>query len=121
MISFSIVSVSVATKYLFRLSPYTYAKTTHGDFYLAYLYHGEISVRGKDRIRVVGDTDRWVRWVSITYDVQGNITEAHVYSGNQNNPNQIIKKVTVRDRWDSGPVTKFSYNYGTSRVYVPTS
>ena len=100
--------------YLWRATSTTYVTSEHGDSYFADTYYGTASVRGADRVRRDGRIYGY-DWVSITYDVQGDEYKTRADSYGRDNPNQIIRNITVKDKWNNGPKTTVQYNY---RNYV---
>ncbi|MCI6610489.1 MAG: hypothetical protein MSH08_07040 [Ezakiella sp.] len=96
---------------LWRATDTTYVISEHGDNYFADTYYGTCSVRGADR--GINEDDRvvWYPWVSITYDVQGEIYKKTAWAGSKYNTRQVIERITVHDKWNNGPKTRVYYNY----------
>lgn len=45
-------------------------------------------------------------WTKIVYDVQGEIYSTTTPSYGKDHPNQVIRTITVKDKWNNGPKTK---------------
>lgn len=104
-----------AIQTLWRATSTTYVTTEHGDGYFADKYYGTASVRGADRVIIQG-RNRYFIWTRITYDVQGDIYSVTAYSGSKNNTKQVVKHITVPDKWNLGKKTRAYYNYATGIV-----
>lgn len=92
----------------------TYVSSEHGDGYFADTYYGVASVRGADRTVNYDNRNIWYRWTEITYDVQGDRSSTRAYSGDKYNTNQVVKNITVKDKWNNGPKTRALYNFSSS-------
>lgn len=109
---FTINTVSFAGfQYLWKVSDATYVSTYHPDNYFADTYDGTASVRGTDRGYSRKGNKGYYKWTRITYDVQGTKSSVTAYSGGKNNSSVVVKKITVKDKWNFGPKTKAYYNY----------
>ncbi|MFM1538402.1 hypothetical protein [Helcococcus bovis] len=95
---------------LWKATSTTYVKSEHPDGYFSDTYYGTASVRGADRVKR-NNMIYYYDWTQITYDVQGDIYKTRADSYGKNNPNQIIREITVKDKWNLGPKTKVYYNY----------
>lgn len=104
-----------AVQTLWRATSTTYVTTEHGDGFFADKYYGTASVRGADRVIIQG-RNRYFIWTRITYDVQGTIYSVTAHSGSKNNTKQVVKHITVPDKWNFGPKTRAFYNYATGIV-----
>ncbi len=103
-----------AVTVLWQISDTTYATSEHGDSYWADTYYGEVSVRGADRFIGSDGRNRYVRWVKITYDVQGKMSSAISYSRGKFDEVQRKEQITVKDVWNNGPVTKVYYDFSSA-------
>lgn len=111
MLTLSLTTTAyAAVTTLWSASSTTYVKSEHGDSYFSDTYNGTASVRGKDRGSKDGRSI-YYKWTKITYDVQGSLSAATATSGGKNDSKQIIRKVTAKDKWNTGPKTKALYNY----------
>lgn len=99
---------------LWRATNTTYVSSEHGDEYFADTYYGVASVRGADRTVNYDNRNIWYKWTEIIYDVQGDRSSARAYAGNKYNTNQVVEKITVKDKWNNGPKTRALYDYSSS-------
>ncbi len=116
MVSMSITAFA-AVQVLWQPTRYTYVLNEHGGF-LSDTYRGTVSVRGADRWfnPYLGELV-YFEWVKLTYNVQGRESCVMVKSGNAFNKNQIVKTITVKDKWNNGPVTTARYDFSDVVVY----
>ena len=117
MLVFTIISMayaSVAT--LWRATNTTYVTSEHDDNFWADTYYGEASVRGADRGLNSDNRNVYYKWTKITYDVQGEIYSKTAYSNGKYDTNQVIERITVKDKQNIGPKTKAYYNYAAGIV-----
>lgn len=76
----------------------------HGDNYFADTYYGTASVRGADRVKI-NHMIYYYNWTRIVYNVQGDIYSTTAPSYGKDNPNQVIRTITVKDKWNFGSKT----------------
>ncbi len=107
-IAFTAITFAKVTT-LWRISDETYITSEHGDEWWADTYYGVVSVRGTDRFWQDGK-NRYVVWARLTYDVQGKKSSITAYSKGKNNPEIVVKKITVKDKWNFGTKTKAMYS-----------
>lgn len=67
-------------------------------------YYGKVSIYGKDR-KQVGIVWKYPHCCRITYDVQGEITTARIFSNGEKDGVVRTKEVTVKDKWNFGSKT----------------
>lgn len=48
----------------------------------------------------------YYNWTRIVYDVQGDIYSTTAPSYGKYHPNQVIRTITVKDKWNNGPKTR---------------
>lgn len=89
---------------LWRVTSTTYVTSEHADDYLADTYYGTASVRGADRVKK-NNMIYYYNWTRIVYDVQGEIYSTTAPSYGKDHPNQVIRTITVKDKWNDGPKT----------------
>lgn len=90
---------------LWRATSTTYVTSEHGDDYFADTYYGTASVRGADRVKI-NHMVYYYEWTRIVYDVQGDIYSTTAHSYGKDNTNQVIRTITVKDKWNFGPKTR---------------
>lgn len=115
-------ALQAKTTTLFSISNYTWAKSYHGDNYLDYIYNGEVSIRGADRV-VHGNDICYPTEVHIYYNVQGKNYHTSVRSTGKNDSVQRKNTITVEDLWNDGDKTQVwgNYTYAPTGQYVSSS
>ncbi|MFQ9510027.1 MAG: hypothetical protein ACLRZ7_03695 [Lachnospiraceae bacterium] len=96
--------VSAKVTDLARWTSSTYVTSEHDDFYFADTYIGTVSVKGTDR-HYNGRYTEYPASSRITYNVQGDITRGEIFSEGSGDSLVRKKTITVRDKWNFGPVT----------------
>lgn len=111
----SFISLVAPIKALYEIlwqgAPNCYIATEHGDGFFADTYYGTVSVRGADRGVNADGRVVWYKWTQITYDVQGEIYRKRAESHHKDNTYTVVKKITVKDKWNIGPKTRVFWNY----------
>lgn len=102
---------AAATVYVYQLTQYTYATSTHPDNYTADSYTGLVSVRGADRL-IVGNKVCYPTYSQITYNVQGTPYQKTVYSQGKSDYQVRTATIVVKDYWNIGPKTQVYGGYG---------
>lgn len=103
---------------LWSISDDTYVTSEHGDEYFADTYYGEVSIRGADRYIDEDDgKTRYVKWVKIIYNVQGDIYTKTVYSFGKHDQKTRKAYITVKDKWNFGPKTIVGYDFASGVAY----
>ena len=114
----SVLSTSVSYAKVTRLwtgSDASYVESEHGDSFWADTYYGTVSVRGSDRVINKGRYCYFSE-VRLTYNVQGKISSVSVRPISKNSNKQVVKHITVKDKWNTGPKTtaKYSVSYAVA-------
>lgn len=109
-------SIFAGTTYLWKHSADTYVSSYHPDNYFADSYKGVASVKGTDRTLNSDGRNAYFKWVKISYDVQGEISERIAYSQGKNSSKVVKETITVKDKWNAGPKTRAYYSYGLGLV-----
>ena len=111
-----VAPIKALYKILWQGAPNCYIATEHGDSFFADTYYGTVSVRGADRGVNADGRVVWYKWTQITYDVQGEIYRQRAESHHKDNTYTVVKKITVKDKWNNGPKTRVFWNYGEEIV-----
>ena len=114
----SLLSTSVSYAKVTRLwtgSDASYVESEHGDSFWADTYYGTVSVRGSDR-EIHNGRNCYYREVRLTYNVQGKKYTISVRPISKNSSTQVVKHITVKDKWNNGPKTtaKYSVSYAVA-------
>lgn len=97
---------------LLNLSANTWVENHHGDRYLDDTYIGKLSINGSESY-YEGSDKYFPIWVSITYDVQGDISKRVLHAKGSET---IKDSIVVKDKWNNGPKTRVFYNYDGVKV-----
>lgn len=100
---------------LWKATDTTYVMYEHKDG-LGFYYYGTCSVRGADRGINADNRVIWYPWVSITFDVQGDIYKKVAWAENKYSTKQVIETIKVRDKFNNKSKTRAYYNYGEEIV-----
>ncbi|MFM1564728.1 hypothetical protein [Helcococcus ovis] len=109
----SVSFASVMT--LWQATSTTYVKSEHPDHFFADTYYGTASVRGADRVKE-NHVIYCYNWTKITYDVQGDKYSTTANSYGKDNTNQVVREITVKDKWNYGTKTGVYYDYSESTL-----
>jgi hypothetical protein len=79
------------------------------------MYYGTVSARGSDRV-IHNGRYCYYSEVRLTYNVQGKEYKVSVRPISKNSSKQVVRHITVKDKWNNGPKTtaKYSVSYAVA-------